>query len=273
MKKRLVIAIAAIIIIVVVAAFLFSQGGTQQGLFQVQAKGSISVTLTDEETGKPIGKVDSGYVRVMLGGVDQGYLTDKGELKIDNVIVGLQELTVIIPHYGEKRQFIEVSSGQNVPANIVVDMPNPIFDVTIDCKTSWFFDESGEISVTLTNRGDVASVSTSVLILVYTEEDTSTPIATHMYDFPSLVPREDGGGSHKSDIWKCSAFKYGPKEIITAVIFDGWAYTPQNEQVVSTIAAPSSLIAEVSNSVASYLKNHPEIVVETISKAIIGWFG
>ncbi len=268
MRKRIVMVTIAIIAFSVVAAFLLSQG-----TFQALAKGSIIVTLTDEETGKPIGKVDSGYVRVVLGGIDQGYLTDEGELKIESVEPETHELMLIIPHYGEKRQFVEVGSGQTVPVNIVVDMPNPIFEVTIGCKTglNWF-DEVGDISVTLTNRGDVASSSTSVLVIVYKEDDTSIPIATHMLDFPSLVPRQDGGISNTLS-WKCNEFVWGPKEVIAAVVFDGWAYTPQNEQVVSNISAPSSMVAEISYSVANYLKSRPDLVVDTVSKILIGWFG
>jgi hypothetical protein len=267
-RKRLVIVAIAIVALIIIAAFLISQG-----TFQVLAKGSIIVTLTDEETGKPIGKVDNGYVRVMLGGIDQGYLTDEGELKIEGVEQGTHELVLIIPQYGEKRQFVEVGSGQTVPVNIIVDMPNPIFDVTIGCKTGLdWFDEVGDISVTLTNRGDVDSRSTSVLVIVYKEDDTSTPIATHMLDFPSLVPRKDGGSSHTLS-WRCTEFVWGPKEIIATVVFDGWPYTPQNEQVVSTISAPSSIVAEISYSVANYLKNRPDLVVDTVSKILIGWFG
>jgi hypothetical protein len=268
-KKRLAIAATVIAVLVIIAVFLLSQGGT----FQALAKGSIIVTLTDEETGKPIGKVDSGYVRVVLGGIDQGYLTDEGELKIEGVEPDTHELLLIIPHYGEKRQFVEVGSGQTVPVNIVVDMPNPIFDVTIGCKTGLdWFDEVGDISVTLTNRGDVASRSTSVLVIVYKEDDTSTPIATHMLDFPSLVSRQDGGISHTLS-WRCTEFVWGPKEVITAVVFDGWAYTPQNEQVVSVISAPNSMVNEISYSVANYLKNRPDLIVNTVAKIMIGWFG
>lgn len=269
MRKRLLIAATTIVVLVVIAAFLLSQGG----IFQALAKGSIIVTLTDEETGKPIGKVDSGYVRVVLGGIDQGYLTDEGELKIEGVEPDTHELLLIIPHYGEKRQFVEVGAGQTVPVNIVVDMPNPIFEVSIGCNTNFgLFDEYGDISIKLTNRGDVNSVSTSVLVIVYKEDDTSIPIATHMLDFPSLVPRQDGGISHTLN-WRCNEFVFGPKEIITTVVFDGWAYTPQNEQVVSTISVPSSLVAEISYSVGNYLKSRPDLVVDTVSKIVIGWFG
>ncbi|MCW4024530.1 MAG: hypothetical protein NWF01_05795 [Candidatus Bathyarchaeota archaeon] len=273
--RRGILAVIVVVLVIVigVSVVLLSQGASQRGIFQSMPNGSVFIKLTDEGTGKPIGKVDSGYVHVVLGGVDRGYLNDEGELKIDDIEPGSQELMLVIPHYGEKRQFVTVESGQTVPASIVVDMPNPVFDVSINCKTSWFFDEYGEITVTLTNRGDVPSVCTSVLLLVYTDDDTSTPIATHMIDFPSLVPRQDGGASQTSDTWKCSAFKYGPKELITAVVFDGWAYTPQNEQVVSSISSSNSIFTDLSYSVANYLKNHPDLMVNTVSKIVIGWMG
>jgi len=175
-------------------------------------------------------------------------------LKIERVSSGTTELTLIIPQYGEKRQFVEVESGQTVSANIVVDMPNPIFEVSVSCNSHLdFFDEVGDMSITLTNRGTVSSRSTSVLVIVYKEDDTSIPIATHMLDFPSLVPREDGGISHTLT-WRCEEFVWGPKEIIAVVVFDGWPYTPQNEQVVNEISVPNSMASEVAYSISNYLE-------------------
>lgn len=243
------------------------------GAVPVFAQGSIIVTLTDEETGKLVGRVDDGYVRVLIGGTDQGYLTDLGELKIENVDAGMHELTLIIPSYGETRQFVDVGSGETVSANIVVNMPNPIFDVGVECKTGWtLLDEHGDITVTLTNRGNVASSSTSVLVIVHKEDDTSTPVATHIFDFPSLVPREDGGISHTLS-WRCNAFKWGTKEIISVVICDGWPYTPQNEQIMSEISVPSSMVSEISYSISNYLANNPDKIIDTVSKVSISWFG
>ncbi len=258
-----IVAIAAIVIVILITS----------SAVPVLAKGSVIVTLTDEETGKRIGRVPNGYVRVILGGVDQGHLTDEGELKIEGVDPGTHELVLIIPQYGEKSQFVEVGSGQTVPADIVFDMPNPVFQVAVDCNTHyWIFWEDADLSVTLTNIGNVNSQSTSVLLIVHKEDDPAVPIATHIIDFPSLVPRMDGGES-VTKTWHTDAFVPGPKEIITAVVFDGWEYTPQNEQVVSEISAPSSMIAELTYSITNYLKDHPEYVVDTISKILISWYG
>jgi hypothetical protein len=236
------------------------------------AQGSILVKLKDSETGKPIGKVDSGYVRVMLGGLDQGYLNDEGEFKIKDVGQGTHELVLIIPRYGEKRQFVDVGAGQTVTADISVDMPNPVFQVAVGCYTTWWFNEVGHISVTLTNIGDVNSVSTSVLVIVHKEKDLSMPIATRTLDFPSLVPRKEGGGSSTLTC-DCGEFVWGQKEIISVVIFDGWPYTPQNGQVVSKINAPSSMVAELANSITNYLKGNPQLATETISQILIAFFG
>jgi len=95
-KGKIALLIIATIAIILAVLLL-------SGTVPVLAKGSVIVTLTDEETGKPIGRVNGGYVRVMLGGVDQGYLTDEGELKIEGITPDTHELVLIIPHYGEKR--------------------------------------------------------------------------------------------------------------------------------------------------------------------------
>jgi hypothetical protein len=264
-RSILLVGVATIVVIVIILL--------TSGAVPVLAKGSVIVTLTDEETGKPIGRVPNGYVRVMLGGVDQGHLTDKGELKIESVEPGTHELVLIIPQYGEKSQFVEVGSGQTVSADIVFDMPNPVFQVAVDCNTHyWVLWEDADLSITLTNIGDVNSQSTSVLLIVHEEDDPSVPIATHIIDFPSLVPRRDGGES-VTKTWNCDAFVPGPKEIITAVVVDGWEYTPQNEKVVSEISAPSSIIGELTYSITNYLKEHPDYVLDTISKIAISWYG
>lgn len=265
-KGRIVLLVVAIIVVILVALIA-------SGTIPVLAKGTVIVTLKDEETVKPIGRVNGGYVRVMLGGLDQGYLTDEGELKIEDVNPGTHELVLIIPNYGEKRQFVEVEAAQTVAANIIVDMPNPIFQVTVDVDVHWkIFWEDADVYVTLTNVGNINSRSTSVLVIVHRADDLSYPIATHMIDFSSLVPRKDGGTS-ETLMWNCEAFVPGPKEIITTVVFDGWSYTPQNEQIVSVIAAPSSMVAELTYSITNYLQNHPELVVDTIANAMISWFG
>lgn len=265
-KIRIALLIGVPIAVIVIAVLV-------SGAAPVFAKGSVIVKLTDEETGRPIGRVDEGYVRVMIGGKDQGYLTDIGELMIKDVEAGTNELVLIIPKYGEKRQYIEVGAGQTVSADIVVDMPNPVFDVSASCNTGWgFFDEYGDISVTLSNRGDVSSMGTSVLVIVHREDNPSFPIATHIFDFPSLVPRKDGGISHTEN-WRCSEFVWGTKEIISVVVFDGWQYTPQNEQVVTEISLPNSIATEVANAIANYLANNPDKVIDTICKISISWFG
>jgi hypothetical protein len=266
-RGKVILVVGAVAIAAIVIFLLMS------GAVPVLAKGSVIVTLTDEETGKPIGRVPNGYVRVMLGGVDQGHLTDEGELKIEGVNPGTHELVLIIPQYGEKSQFVEVGSGQTVSADIVFDMPNPVFQVAVECNTRYLiFWEDADLTVSLTNIGNVNSQSTSVLLIVHREDDPSMPIATHMINFPSLVPRMDGGES-VTRTWHTDAFVPGPKEIITAVVFDGWEYTPQNEQVVSEISVPSSMLAELTYSITNYLKEHPDYVIDTISKILISWYG
>lgn len=273
MKKRTLLATVTIVVVIAVVAtlFVFSQFASPH-FSPVENGGSISLTLTDSDTQKPIGKVDGEYVRVTLGGVNAGYLNDDGELEIDGVPEGSQELTLIIPDYGQKRQHLEVKSGENTPVNIVIDMPNPIFDVTMACTTGWLFEQYGDINVSLTNTGDKASDHTSVLILVYNEQDTSTPEATHTFAFPSLVPEKEGGKSCTSETWRCNNFRYSSKEIITAVVLEGWAYTPQNEQAINEVSVPDSLFAQVSDSIAKYLSDNPEVVVGTVSKVAVGWF-
>lgn len=270
-RKTLLIA-GTVATVVIILALIFS------GILPVSAQGAIIVTLKDEETGKPIGRVNGGYVRVVLGGTDRGYLTDYGELRMEGVTPGSNELIVVVPSYGEVRRFVDVGAGQTVPVEIEINMPNPVFQVGVEVSltgASWWENllgdaETGNIRVSLTNIGNADSVSTSVLVIVYRKDDMSIPIATKMLDFPSLVPRSRGGESVTKD-WSCVEFVYGPGEIVATVIFDGWAFTPKNEEVVSQVATSTSMLWELTSSIKSYLSDHPDIVVNTIVKILIAW--
>lgn len=282
LRKLLMIALAIVVAIAVISALLISSGSFQvtpnkasQATVQEVKKGTIVVNLKDEETGKAIGKVDSGYVRVLLGGLDQGYLTDYGEVRINEVQPGGQELTLIIPRYGEVRRLVEVGEGQTVPVNIEVNMPNPVFRVGVDVTVTgaaWYQNlfrdsETGQIKLSLANTGDADSVGTSALVIVYRADDLSKPIATQIIDFPSLVPRKNAGEAVIRE-WTCSNFVYGPKEVVAVVVYDGWPYTPQNGRVVADVSVPSSMSAELASSVTNYLSQHPDQVISTVANIV-----
>ena len=116
------------------------------------------------------------------------------------------------------------------------------------------------------------SKSTSLLVLVYREDDLTNPIATEILDYPSLVPRGRGGESVTRE-WSTNAFVAGPKEIVAIVVYDAWPFTLQNDRVVSQVATPTSMVEELAYSVANYLKQHPEVVIKTIAQILIAWYG
>ncbi|KXA96313.1 hypothetical protein AKJ37_05560 [candidate division MSBL1 archaeon SCGC-AAA259I09] len=243
---------------------------------RARAKGTIVVTpLVDEETGKRVGKVAGGYPRVIIDGEDRGHVTDEGQLRISDLEPESHELIVVIPTYGEYRKIVSVKAGETKQVQLDVDMPNPEFRIGVEADVSvWHIppDELADISVTLTNIGDIDSLGTSVLVLVYKEGDLSTPIATRIIDFGSLAPRQRAGQSW-TKTWEGADFIYGPKEIIAVAVFDGYPFTPQNKEVLSRISVPQSKVEDLSNSMLSYLERHPEKVVNTTSKILLAWFG
>jgi len=226
--------------------------------------------LIDEETGKPIGRVDGGYVRVILDGLDRGYVTDYGELLLSNINPGMHELMLVVPGYGEVTKLIELEPGETEEIETVIDMPNPVFMVAIEAYSYWDFGEYGHIEVTLTNKGNVDSVDTSVLVLVYTEDDPTTPIATKIMDFGNVAP---GALSTTKEWHRIEPFVWGPREIIAVAVFDRWSFTPENEKVISQIAVPQSMMEKLASSVSSYLEEHPEVVVNIVAKVILAWIG
>lgn len=242
------------------------------------AKGEIIVDpLVDEETGKPIGRVNGGYPRVILDGVDRGYVTDYGEFLVSDVEPGTHELILVIPYYGELRKFITIEPGETEEVHTEVNMPNPEFIVGVKAGAHLeLFNEYGLIRISLTNVGDMDSSNTTAIVLVYTEDNPATPIAVKVFDFPSLVPKSRGGATWTEpagEPWKCDEYVWGPKEIVCVVVVDEWPFTPQNKTVVQEVTIPSGLFDQVASSVANYLAEHPEKIVGTIAQVVVAWFG
>jgi len=265
-KGRTAILIGAAIAMILIALLA-------TGILPVVAKGNVIVTLKDEETGKLIGRVDGGYVRVVLGGRDQGYLTDKGELKIKDVDPGTHELVLIVPHVGERRRFVEVGPGQTVTADVFVDMPNPEFVVAVHVDQPWYYlGEKGYVKVTVTNIGNFRSVGAKALVLLYREDNPDSPADQTILDFGNL-----GKIGEKDDTktleWGTWAFEPGTWEAVAVVIFDGWEFTPQNEQVVSQVTVPTDAQERIIASLLSYAEQHAIDIAATIAKIVIGWFG
>lgn len=265
-RKHLAVLSVAVVATVLVALFA-------TGIIPVTAKGNIIVTLKDEETGKPIERVNGGYVRIMLGGKDQGYLTDKGELKIKDVDPGTHELVLMIPHYGEYRQFVEVGPGQTVTANITVDMPNPEFLVSIHVDQPWYkAHEWGNIKVQISNIGKVRSLGTKALVLLYREDNPNSPADSHILEFGELSEMGRSGDS-KTLEWGTWAFEPGLWECVAVVIFDGWDFTPQNKQVVCQVKIPPDVQERIVASLLNYLEQHAVEIMGTATQIVIGYFG
>lgn len=265
MRREHVIVISAIIVSVIVIAVLLAS----------IAKGNIIVILKDTGTGRPIGRVNGGYPKVLLDGVEKGYVTDYGELRIEGVDPGIHELTIIVPHYGQVRKTVYAYPGKDTSLAVMIDVPNPVFRVAVEAR-AWYRvlppDERGDVKVTLANIGDVYSSGTSVLVLVYREDNPVTPIAARILYYSSLTPVRWGGTPITLE-WKDADFVFGVKEVIAVVVFDAWPFTPQNLQVVNLAGVPPHIFNELALSITNYLRGHPEAATKTVAGIFIAWYG
>ena len=233
--------------------------------FSISVPRTITLSVHDTETGLSIIEMD-----VYVDGELRGTTSRDGELVIENILPGHHTVGLDVPGYtGMVNKYVEVGTQEKIPLDI--DAPNPVFVVGVEARSylSGFSGELGEVKVTLSNVGEVNSKGTQVLVLVYREDDLTAPIASKVLGFPSLVPTQHGGESEERKWTAIDAFVYGPSEIVVVVIYDGWRYTPQNEQVVNQAKVPSSIVAEIAYSVGQYLKEHPEEVI-SIAKIVIG---
>lgn len=233
--------------------------------FSISVPRTVTLIVNDTETGLPIREMD-----VYVDGEFRGTTTRDGELIIESILPGHHTVGLDVSGYtGMVNKYIDVGTEQIIPVDI--DAPNPVFVVGVDANSYWDFGEYGNVYVTLSNIGEVDSEGTQILVLVYREDDLTMPIASKVLAFPSLVPTQHGGQEVEKDWPDIDAFVYGPREIVVVVVYDGWRYTPQNGQVVNQANVSSSIATEIAYSVGQYLKEHPEEVVNTIAKIVIGW--
>ena len=237
--------------------------------FSIPIPRTVTLIVHDTETGLSVREID-----VYVDGEFRGTTTRDGEFIIENILPGHHTVGVDVPGYtGMVNKYIEVGTQEMI--SLDVDVPNPVFVVGVDANNyhTLLSGEYGNVFVTLANVGEVNSEGTQVLVLVYTEDDLDTPITSKVLPFPSLVPTQHGGYQVEKDWTDIDAFVWGPEEIVVVVLYDGWRYTPQNEQVVNQANVPSSMFTQVAYSVGQYLKEHPEEVADTIAKIVIGWRG
>ena len=235
--------------------------------FSIPIPRTVTLIVHDTETGLPVKEMD-----VYIDGDMRGTTTRDGKFIIENILPGHHTVGVDVPGYtGMVNKYIEVGTQEII--SLDVDVPNPVFVVGVEANSYWNLGEYGNVKVTLSNVGEVNSEGTQVLVFVYTEDDLDTPITSKVLPFPSLVPTQHGGYPVEKDWTDIDAFVWGPDEIVVVVLYDGWCYTPQNEQVVNQANVPSSMFTQVAYSVGQYLKEYPEEVANTIAQIVIGWKG
>lgn len=234
--------------------------------FSISIPRTVTLTVHDTETGLSVREMD-----IYIDGELRGTTTRDGKLIIEHILPGHHTVGLDVPGYtGMVNKYVEVGTQEIISLDI--DAPNPVFIVGVDANSYWNLGgEFGNVFVTLSNVGEVNSEGTQVLVLVYRDDNLTMPIASKVLSFPSLVPTPYGGHQVEKDWPDIDAFVWGPGEIVVVVVFDGWRYTPQNEQVVNQANVPSSMFAGIAYSVGQYLEQHPEEVVNTITQIVIGW--
>ena len=239
-KRKKIVIIALMLFLVTIIIFVGSNiffDSSQVFGENETINGSISALLTDEETGKPIGKFSDESIKVTLNGIEQGTLTREGQILIENVDPGLHDLVLEIPQNGEITEIVMVDSGKTLDVEMVFDMPNPLFDLDLICEvtnqtvnaamtctsTVNISKKHADLTITLTNVGDAISQSTKVFLFVHNEKNISSPMIVQSIDFPVMEPRSQGGESITRNI-SFDSFITDSKEIVSVVIIDNGEY-------------------------------------------------
>lgn len=246
--------ITAITLVVLLVAF--------PNIFLVRAQyATMTLQVTDTETGR-----FADDVQVYVDDVYAGTTAQGGELDVPHLQYGRHRVSVLVPYYEQCKvdKYVDVSGNVTVPVSI--NMPNPIFQISLEVADHLeLLNEYGSVEATLTNVGDVVSQDTIVLILVYLENDITTPITSRIIDFGNVA-----AGAHPitKRISHIDEFEWLKTEYVAAVVIDRWKYTPQNEQVVTEAQVPIGLAERVLLDACTYIEQHPE-VIGTIVKIIL----
>jgi hypothetical protein len=293
MRRKYAILLVCIIIAVVLSSIVIV-------IMPGFAQGTVILYLEDTETRKPIGRVGNIYPLVFIDDVVQGFVSDTGKIRIERLSPGSHKFTVNIPYYGNYTDYVNVNAWQTLDTTVAVDMPNPIFDVAVHVEQH-YGGEKGTIYVTITNTGNMPSMHTQLLLLIFRDDSPTTPVDEALLYVGELSPPPFTGtsGLTKSDVksqpvsnqffqyirpfqppkyyfepklytntktltWETWAFEPGVSETIVAVVLDNWPYTPQNRQVVGEISIPVDQQESIIATVMDWIKNHLGPILDAI---------
>jgi len=225
--------------------------------FEIKIKAPIDVmiTLKDQNTNYAV-----NAVRVYLDGKEYGNTLNDGSLELKDVMPGNYKFSIDITNYG----MLDVGyrNIESSTTEIKVNMPHPDFSPNslscIDDYDTWKLSEYGICTVSLKNMGDIASDSTSVVLLVYLIENntiSSKPIASRLLDFGNMAT--DGYPITKNTD-RMYEFKWGKQEDAVAIIFDKWKYTPENKKEIQGVSIPDSITNEWIIEAKQFCSDDPE---------------
>ena len=233
-----------------------------QDTIYIQLKSSITLNISDIETGVAIDAID-----VYVDGTYKGKTTQDGQLDLTNISPGRHRIGLDVPRaQGMVERYIDV--GEEDQVTLTVDMPNPSFVVTAEMDTWWWFDEKGRVTVTLTNMGELPSEGTIAVVFVY-RMDTYQKIAERIIPFGQIPPYPQSGSSSPEDTGEISEFVWGVTEEAVVIVVDKSKYVPQDEQGMTRISNSISVVGQALRDAIEWVRNNPQII-GTIAKIFIG---
>ena len=156
--------------------------------------------------------------------------------------------------------------------DLICEVSNMSHNFGITCtESSDVSKQYADLTITLTNIGDVVSRNTKVLLFVHNEKFPSSPMMVQNIDFPDMKPKSQGGESITKEI-HLESFNVGSKEIISVVISDDEHAPPQN-YVDSRVNLSNQVIEELQTSISNYLENQLQIDQNYGLTTIISWHG
>jgi hypothetical protein len=294
MRRKYAILLVCIIIAVVLSSIVIV-------IMPGFAQGTVILYLEDTETCKPIGRVGNIYPLVFIDDVVQGFVSDTGKIRIEKLSPGSHKFTINIPYYGNYTDYINVNAWQTTDVKVTVDMPNPIFDIAIHVEQNALRTE-GTIYITITNTGTMPSLGTQLLLLIFRDDNPTTPVDEVLLYVGELLSPSSYSGTNsliksngksqlisnqfypyirpfeppkyyfepkiytntKTLAWKTSAFDPGVSETIVAVILDNWQFTPQNRKVMGEINIPVDQLESLIASVMNWIKDRFGPILDAI---------
>ena len=235
---------------------------------------SITLEIKDSETEKSVSGWDVILENSRLTRIGARTGLD-GKTEVMGVIPGSYDISLHSSAPGINASYsgeLVIPAGIN-PLSVNIDMPDPRYSGVIDCGEYGVF-EMGRCNVSVRNveyeRG-MPSYDADVFLFVFTGSNRSGAggfelAGQHLKHIPALSQ----GEVYSAYFDSLTEFEGNKKEIIVALILEGWDYSPQNERSAGRDDVSATELSDLVRKIKEHCADESAICPQVLEKKIVG---